>query len=274
MIDVHRVSQRAARWRVKKQLHDTLNILETKCTPFREAPVEASELARAILRMPSWPSLDDLLALDSNVRTLALLDRKKVPEPLWKAFKLVDRRWPGFGLVRRLNALVARARKLLSEAGESDLTMVRREAFGSGERASEAKRFLADVRAIQKHPRTAAKIDWPSYNRFLFAPGPDKRVGLWCGDSPAAPRVTCYARALEMIVGDEYRQRLLDDARDLLVWIACLGNPAYSDGLKPDAFMEWMAQRVTQDAAREHVERKRAQVRRRQERFRDRKISR
>src|SRR5882724_3617995 len=129
MMDVGRVAERAAQWRraevelprAKKQLRHTLRILETKCTGPRQAPAGASDLACAILRMTSWPRSDDLSALDSSVKTLSLSDRKKVPEPLWKAFKLVNQRWPGFGLVRRLNALASRARNLLNEAGESDL---------------------------------------------------------------------------------------------------------------------------------------------------------
>ena len=148
MMDVRRVAERAAKARAKEELRRTLSILETKCTGPRQTPAGTSDLVRAMLRMTFWPSSDDLLRLDSSVKTLSLSDRKKVPEPLWKAFKLVNQRWPRFGLVRRLDALVLRARRLLSEAGDSDLTWVRREARGSGEGALEAKNFLADLRDI------------------------------------------------------------------------------------------------------------------------------
>ena len=59
---------------------------------------------------------------------------------------------------------------------------VRREACGSGERVLEAKKFLADLRRIQKDPKTAAKIKWEHYERFLSKRGVNKGVQLWCGD--------------------------------------------------------------------------------------------
>jgi hypothetical protein len=274
MIDIRRVADRATKWRGKVELRHTLRILETKCTGARQAPAGASDLARAILRMTSWPSSDDLSALDSSVKTLSLSDRKKVPKPLWEAFELVNQRWPGFRLIHRLDTLVSRARNLLKEAGESDLMWVRREARGSGERALEAKKFLEDLRRLQKDPKTAAKIKWEHYERFLSKPGLNKGVQLWCGDHPASAGVVYYARALEMVVDDEYHRRLLDDAEPLLRWIACLGNRAYRDALKWDDFMEgilkWLAERV----AEERVEHKRAQARQRQRRFRSQKIAR
>ena len=281
-MDVRRVAERAAKWRrvevelryAKRQLGDELEILETKCTVLRHVPAGASELARAILRMTSWPRWEDLSALDSSVKTLSLFDRKKVPKPLWVAFKLVNQGWPGFRLIRRLDALISRARNLLKEAGESDLMWVRREACGSGERVLEAKKFLADLRRIQKDPKTAAKIKWEHYERFLSRPGLNKGVQLWCGDHPASAGVVYYARALERIVDDEYHRRLLDDAEPLLRWIAYLGNPAYSEVLKSADFMEWVEERLAKDAAEKRLEQKRAQARQRQRRFRSRKIAR
>ena len=281
-MDVLRVAERAAKWQrvevelphAKRQLPNTLKILETKCTGPRQAPAGASDLARAILRMTSWPRSDDLSALDSRVKTLSLSDRKKVPKPLWKAFELVNQRWPGFRLIHRLDALVSRARNLLKEAGESDLMWVRREAHGSGERVLEAKKFLADLRRIQKDPKTAAKIKWEHYERFLSRPGLNKGVQPWCGDHPASAGVVCYARALEMIVDDEYHRRFLDDAEPLLRWITQLGNPAYSDVLKRDDFMEGIPKRLAERAAEERVEHRRAQARQRLRRFRSRKIAR
>jgi hypothetical protein len=77
-----------------------------------------------------------------------------------------------------------------------------------------------------------------------------------------------------MIVDDEYHRRLLDDAEPLLRWIACLGNPAYSDVLKWADFMEWLEERLAKDAAEKRLEHKRAQACQRQRRFRSRKIAR
>ena len=151
---------------------------------------------------------------------------------------------------------------------------VRREARGSGERVLEAKKFLADLRRIQKDPKTAAKIKWEHYERFLSRRGFNKGVQVWCGDHPASAGVVCYARALEMIVDDEYHRRLLDDAEPLLRWIACLGNLAYSEVLKWADFMEWVEERLAKDAAEKRLEHKRAQARQRLRDFRSRKIAR
>jgi len=177
-----------------------------------------------MMQMTFWPAADLLAALDSSIKRLAMLDREKVPKPLWKAFQLVNKRWPGFRLIRCLDGLVSRARKLLEEAGESDLTQAGREAQDSGERASEAKRFLADLRKIQKNLRMAAKIKWGRYEHFLFQPPGNKRVELAC-KLPAPTAVRCYARTLEIIVDDELRKPLRDKARPLLEWEAMHGTP-------------------------------------------------
>jgi hypothetical protein len=227
-----------------------------------------------MLAITFWPSRDELAELDLKVKELAILFRDNVPEPLWKAFEVVNQRWPGFRLIRYLDALVSRVRKLLGEAGESDLAGARREARGSSQRALEAKRFLADLQKIQKEPKTAAKIEWPCYEHLLFRPGENRRVQLWCGDSPASPRVICYARALEMIVDDEHHEPMRKNARPLLEWIARVGNPAYSDLLAGNDFVKWMAERYAQQAAEERAGRKRKQGRERQRRFRVRKIAR
>ena len=203
-----------------------------------------------------------------------MLEREKVPKPLWKAFKLVNQRWQGYRLVSRLDALVSRAGKLLGEAGESDLILVRRKAEGSGERALEAKRFLADLRTIKKDSKEAAKITWQNYEHFLFQPGGNKRVQLACGDAAASPRVKCYSRALEIIVDDERREPSRNKARPLLEWIARVGNPAYSDVLKWDDFIKWVAQRSAKNAEEERARHRRENVRERQRRHRKDKISR
>jgi hypothetical protein len=274
MMDVRAVAERAAKWRAKEELRDALRILETNCAGPRQAPAGASDLVRAILKMTLWPSWDDLLRLDSSVKTLSRPGGKKLSQPLWKAFEGVDKRWRRFRLIRRLDALVSRARKLLDEAAESDLRSVCREARGNGERASEAKRFLADLRRIQKEPKAASKIQWCRYRQFLSRLGDNKGFRLRCGDSAASERVICYARALEIIVDDENRKELLNKAEPLLRWILFLGNPDYADVLKRDDFMEWAAQQRAERASDERAEHARKLGRVRVRRFRARKITR
>src|SRR5260370_31883824 len=127
MKGMRRVYYRAAFERLAKQdLHYALSMLVNQCKPPRPALAVTDALHRAMMQMTFWPAADLLAALDSSIGRLAMLNREKVPTPLWRAFDLVNRRWPGVQLIRRLDALVSRARKLLEEAGESALTSVRR----------------------------------------------------------------------------------------------------------------------------------------------------
>ena len=136
------------------------------------------------------------------------------------------------------------------------------------------KSFSPILEEFRKTQRRRQRSKWEHYERFLSRRGVNKGVQLWCGDHPASAGVVYYARALEMIVDDEYHRRLLDDAEPLLRWIACLENPAYSDVLKWADFMEWVEERLAKDAADKRLEHKRAQARQRLRRFRSRKIAR
>jgi len=106
MKGIHRVYYRAAvEKRAKQQLRDALSRLERQCLPPQQVSAGTDDLHRAMMQMTWWPSRDVLAGLDSSVRELAMLDREKTPKPLWKAFKLVNQRWPGFRLIRRLSAV-------------------------------------------------------------------------------------------------------------------------------------------------------------------------
>jgi hypothetical protein len=74
--------------------------------------------------------------LDSTVLTLAVIEGKKVPATRWKAYKRVDKRWPKYHLVSRVEKLVRRARERLREESKADCKvdgaqyhLSRREAF-------------------------------------------------------------------------------------------------------------------------------------------------
>ena len=58
--------------------------------------------------------------LDSTVLTLAVIEGKKVPATRWKAYKRVDKRWPKYHLVSRVEKLVRRARERLREESKAD----------------------------------------------------------------------------------------------------------------------------------------------------------
>jgi len=97
MKGIRRVYYRAAtERRAKAELRSALTKLENNCLPPRRAATGTDDFQRAMLNMTFWPSADVLIAMDSSVETLAMLEREKVPKPLWKAFKLVNQRWPGY----------------------------------------------------------------------------------------------------------------------------------------------------------------------------------
>jgi hypothetical protein len=298
MARVYRRAASAAHFRsAKAELRGALRALEHKCLPPKqhiqtsglnqakkqvrlwpsgELVAELSaEVYEALKQRTSWPPAELLAELDSSVCTLVLLDHKKVPKPLWRAFELVSQRWPGSRLISRLNALVLRARKLLEEAGESDLARVRREAEGSGERAADANAFLVDLRRIMKDRRAAAKVEWKRYEQFLFQPPGNMRVELW-SKLPAPSAVKCYARALEVIVDDQLREPAREEARPVLEWIAGLGNPAYSDAVKwgEDEYAKWVVERTALVDSAERKRRKLEKTRARVKRHRERKFSR
>jgi hypothetical protein len=70
--------------------------------------------------MALYPDGHTLGELDSTVLTLAVIERKKVPATCWKAYKRVDKRWPKYHLVSRVEKLVRRARERLREENEAD----------------------------------------------------------------------------------------------------------------------------------------------------------
>ena len=74
--------------------------------------------------------------LDSTVLTLAVIAGGKVRGSRWKAYKRVDKRWPKYHLVSKVEKLVKRARERLQEECETDgktdlphYLLARREAF-------------------------------------------------------------------------------------------------------------------------------------------------
>jgi hypothetical protein len=74
--------------------------------------------------------------LDSIVLILAVMEGKKAPASHWKAYKRVDKRWPKYHLVSKVEKLVRRVRERLREESEvdgktdcADYHLFRREAF-------------------------------------------------------------------------------------------------------------------------------------------------
>jgi len=201
-----------------------------------------------------WPSERQLWDLRRDVRELVMTQRKKETFRTawtWKAYELVDRRWPRLRLVKRLNELVDRARDRLKEASETELQRLRRAA---SEDTPKAKQLLKRLEAIQQDASKAAKIDWQDYKELLFKSGNPRlacdaevrlqRSGFSYSDASInkPSRERCYARALEILADDLRYQASRDKARPLLSWIAVAAydNLDYYDVVESND-MEWKA---------------------------------
>jgi hypothetical protein len=252
--------------RSKERLRDGLKSLSLYCQQpqqpqqGRKTPVDLEE---AMKLLTFWPSADLLDAISSSVETLAMCDREKPQYPLWKAVNYVDRRFTSYRLVSRLDALAIRARKLLEQDGLSELEKVHCVSQGHGQKASRAKAFLRDYENVRSDLRAAAKVKWESYQELLIHPS--SKSYLASGFNGPVP-ITCYARTLELIIEDQYRQITRDKARPYLMWIARLGNPQYQDLLEHDDFAkitrEWNERR-TAEQQRQHTKSRAAERSRR-----------
>ena len=145
--------------------------------------------------------------------------------PRWKAYRLIDRRLTRLRLVNCVDALIARAQRLLQEEQESNQgKLAELRANPEGERSRLVKSFLADLEKVKGGSKDLSKIEWQKYDQLVFAPNEPRR--LLCGDHPADPRVICYGRALEILVeASGHRNEVLSKAAPLLEWVASLGNP-------------------------------------------------
>jgi hypothetical protein len=253
--------------RVEQQLRIGLRRLEQYCWQPCRPPLlsrqqtpngDLDELHQAMRQLKTWwPPWDLLNGLTQAVITLANLELKRPHLSTWKAFKRVDRLRSGFRLIHRIDNLVQRAENRLSEAGQSDLSKLRRIADGAEEPSLRAKRFLADLQKVQADPTAAAKIDWASHHLVL-----KRRTNK-----------DCYIRALQIIAAHQALQPLRREALPLLTWIAGLGNPAYEHVLKWDQHAEWLKQIAESGAAQKRAAKRKQQQTERVRRFRSKKTS-
>jgi hypothetical protein len=218
------------------------------------------------LQEAMWPSSEQLYELDSAVAGLAKMGRKRaitVLTPYWKAYEHVNKLRPEIRLLPRVKELVKRADELLKEAGESDLTRLKRKASAG---ASEARQLVGHLRTIQEDASNAGKIEWEDYESLL---GDKRPFRLPYGDS--APRdVRCYVRALQLIVDDLPYRRLHDEAFPLLVWITGIGSP-YAEMLKHNHVAQYCADYMASRRAEATKKRKQEQwkLRKRRQRLKE-----
>ena len=171
-----------------------------------------------------WPSHELLKSIEDDVRTLTLLARDNWPRRArWQAFQLVDKHLPALLLVLRVDNLVERARKRLTQAGLSDLEKL------FSKPGSAASNLFRDIERLRKNPGDAKTIDWAKHHTLLQRDGVEPDLS----DSAAAPlRATCCARVLELMIDDYQRTPVRIKSLPLLRWIERIGHPA-KKGLLP-----------------------------------------
>jgi hypothetical protein len=248
----------------KKRLSRALKALNSYCVGPRVPPAGADDVHIAMAAMTFWPSVEELKELDDAVTALALVEGKKKPTPTWASYKLVGQRFRGLGLLRSIEGLVARTERLLNEERKADhsrLTQLRTEASAGGGKMK-ARALLGDIRSIREKLGAARSIDWERHEAVLF---PDRRRYLACGDDTAQPRVSCYARAMEIVVeAENFPAPNRDKAGPLLDWIARLGNPDYVNRLSFDPWVQLMAKNEARRSAEAKAATKRAKAAERQ----------
>jgi hypothetical protein len=164
-----------------------------------------------------WPPAEWLQELQDNVMLLISPVFKKPPMPVWKTFLLVDKRMPSLRLVQRVNNLLKRALARVAGAGESALSKLMPEC----ECNEAALNLLCDIERLTEDLSKAKAIDWKRHEGVLKSLSGAGVLRLACGDFPASPSVICYARVLEMLVDDCWR----DKARPLIEWAVRVGHP-------------------------------------------------
>jgi len=165
-----------------------------------------------------WPSHELLKSIEDDVRTLTLLARNKWPRGVpWQAFQLVDKHLPALLLVLRVNDLVDRARKRLTQAGLSELEKL------LSKPRSAASNLFRDIERVRNNPGDAQAIDWAKHKTVLRRDGvePDRS-----GSAAVPLDATCCARVLELMVDDYQRTPVRIKSLPLLRWIARIGHPA------------------------------------------------
>jgi len=213
-----------ARRRVKKELASHLEFLAGCCQP---------------LDAQRWPSPYVLESVEHFVMSLIATERTKGPSPAWKAFRSLRER--KLAVASHVNSLVKRARRRLEEAGESMLTKLARREDGAD------KRLLNDIERLRGEGLSKAnEIEWELHENAL------RRYGLEpaCGNSGASQRVTCYTRALELLIDDYQREPLRRKSAPLLDWLTRIGHPEANSLLALDYTTERALKRK-EDARRE-----------------------
>jgi hypothetical protein len=167
-----------------------------------------------------WPSTELLQSIESGVLALVGPARKNGSSRSWKKFERLNRRMTKLRLVLRVDNLVQHAHSRLKEAGESALNKLQRYC-----NSDDAKKLLADIERLSADLRNAKTIDWLQHEGALKIGSSNRKLELACGDSPASPRVICYARALELLADDYAHLPLRNQSRPLLQWLARIEHP-------------------------------------------------
>jgi hypothetical protein len=234
-------------------IEEWLRRLDTCCR-------EPNTAAKGREQFTQWPNLGHFEGLMLHVQFHGD-GNKRLPQ--WKTMERLNKRQPSLRLVRRVNQLVERAKQRLTEAGESHLGVLERQAT-SGRK--DAKNLLLDVAQLCRNLSTARKIDWSQHEKVLAQFSRTGSIELACGLT-APPEVRCYARTLELIV-DDHRHEFQTKPSALLSWLHQIGHPGAQELFALDHVVALRANRRKQLIEKYELKQKRKAGRERVRRHR------
>jgi hypothetical protein len=228
---------------------------------------------------PEWPTGGELHLIDQNViEILRLTHQRVLRQPflegpaLWKLFQLLNKRVPALRLVQRVNKLLNRARDRLSEAPETGLMVLLTQAMAGEE---QAQNLLRDINFVRGDISAAANIVWSEHEPVLaqLSLARTRSVEPACSQGNVAPvEVRCYARTIELIVDNLWREELRRESVHLLIWAAAIEHPLASELLRFDRVASPVInKRIVEGLKNAKIRRKRGQGSARQKRFRAKK---
>ncbi len=158
-----------------------------------------------------WPDASVLNRLDAAITRLAATRRAKICRPIGRAYRLVDSRWPGLQLGKKITRLLRGALFHLESSKipylrHSTFHRIFRTATSEKEDAPLARKFLQRLDQLLKRQVRAKGVEWETFKSLLIPPG-KSIVQLEIGDVTLGDRELCYLIVLETIVLEAQRQR-------------------------------------------------------------------
>ena len=240
-------ADRNAKFRLVQQLHEAM-----KCQAW-------------------WPSGDQLRRLDSAIADLWYVERKAAPRPFWRAYHLINARYKPLHIRATLDGLIKRVSDLLTAIKPSRLAEIERYAQAHPEK-QDGRRLLDFVTAIRAYPKNKlSRREWNDYYDLLRRwPNQTPTIELKSKLPHDSAALWSYAHALELLLDDNERERILAKAELLLRRVAYLGNPGYYDVLLVEPLFDERRKFAERNSVEEKQRKLKAAIRTRVQRSRSR----